>query len=491
MAQSFDGLISNLSHVPTLLVSFLHFAAAVSVTVDAMLHKRNVRSAIGWIGLAWLSPLFGAALYVLFGINRIERSGSSLRFVDAWKGKDDPGIPDAVTIAETEIAARHPRFVGMDRLATRITGRSLCAGNRVELLPDGDSAFPAMLAEIDGAKESVTLATYIFDDDEVGRQFLEALVRARKRGVAVRVLIDGLGSRYSKSSMVAELQRSGVAALGFLPTAVPRLFRYANLRNHKKIMVVDGTTGFTGGTNIRAGHWLARNPRHPVRCLHFRVRGPVVADMQRTFAADWAFASGTEQLIGPPWFVPLERCGPVLARGIPDGPDTDLDNMSKVMLGALSAARRRVRIVSPYFLPDETLSSAIKIAALRGVKVEIVIPERTNFKVMDWAMRYQLVDLLESGCAVYLSPPPFDHAKLFTVDGIWSLIGSTNWDARSLRLNFEYDLECYDEALASQLDALADARIATAKPVTIAGLRAQSLAARLRNGAARLITPYA
>lgn len=481
--------MSSVSAILPLLYSVVYFVSAAAVTADAVLHKRNVRAAIGWIGLAWLTPFLGPAIYILFGINRIQRSGASLGLLDAWKGDPDTEIVDTASVAESPFARSHPRFVGMDRLAGLVTRRPLSFGNSIESLRDGDSAFPVMLEAIDGAKKSVTLLSYIFDVDEVGILFRDALVRAHARGVAVRVLIDGLGARYSRSSMVAELNRSGIRAESFLPTFVPRLFRYANLRNHRKIMVVDGAEGFTGGTNIRAGHWLARNPRYPVRCLHFRVRGPVVADLQRTFATDWAFATG-EQLKGEPWFTRLAPCGLVLARGIPDGPDTDLDNMPKVMLGALAAAQSRVRIVSPYFLPDSALSSAIKVAALRGVRVDIVIPEKTNFAVMDWAMRPQLVDLLENGCRVFLSPPPFDHTKLFTADGFWSLIGSTNWDSRSLRLNFEYDLECYDQDLARGLDAIAEERMAVSREITLGELRAQSLAVRLRDGTARLLTPY-
>lgn len=489
MAPLIEDLIPQLRAIGPVLFTLLYAAAATGVTVDAVLHKRHVRSAIGWIGLAWMAPIFGAGLYLLFGINRIERCGSSLNLSDAWWRDFASAVSGSVTIAGTGVFDGHPGLAGMDRLASVITGRPLWAGNQVDLLPDGDTAFPEMLAAIDRAEESISLVTFIFDDDEVGRQFRDALVRATGRGVAVRVLVDGLGSRYSRTSMVAELKRRGVPAENFLPTFVLRLFRYANLRNHKKIMVVDGRIGFVGGTNIREGHWLSRNPRHPVRCLHFRVEGPVVADMQGAFASDWDFASG-ERLIGAPWFVPLAPRGTVYARGIPDGPDTDLDNMPTVMLGALSAARTRVRIISPYFLPDEPLYSAIRCAALRGVLVEIVIPERTNFKVMDWAMRYQLTSLLESGCRVYLSPPPFDHAKLFTVDGAWALIGSTNWDSRSLRLNFEYDLECYDEDLAARLDAVVDGRIQAARRIDLDELRKQSLASRLRSGAARLLTPY-
>jgi cardiolipin synthase len=215
----------------------------------------------------------------------------------------------------------------------------------------------------------------------------------------------------------------------------------------------------------------------------------VVDDLQRTFATDWAFAAG-EQLRGPTWFAPTAPHGTVAARGIPDGPDHHLDNMLQVLLGALAVARSRVRIVTPYFLPDDVLLTAVKVTALRGVAVDVVLPVQTNIPVIDWAMRPQLADLIERGCRVHLTPPLFDHTKLMRVDDLWSLIGSTNWDARSLRLNFEYNLECYDADLARRLDALIDAKIATAHRPSAAEVHALPFAVRLRNGLARMLSPY-
>ena len=180
----------------------------------------------------------------------------------------------------------------------------------------------------------------------------------------------------------------------------------------------------------------------------------------------------------------------MLARGIPDGPDADIDNMPQLILGALAVARASLCIVTPYFLPDETVIAALKITALRGVAVDLVMPERSNLLVMDWATRPQLPELLDSGCRVRLSAVPFDHTNLFIVDGQRSLIGSTNWDARSLRLNFEYDVECCDGALAHRLDRIAADRIAGARRLEAAELRALPLVARLRNGLARLLSPY-
>ncbi len=468
-----------------MILTLLHVLAALLVTVHAALHKRNVRSAAGWIGLAWFAPLVGPALYPLLGINRIRRAAAA-RGMGAWNARLSREPQEQEHLAGE---LPHSGFIGMNRLALRISGRPLTAGNRVEPLENGDAAYPAMLRAIGSAEKSVTLCSYIFDHDEAGLAFLEALGAAAARGVQVRVLVDALGARYSRRSMVEALRRAGVRAEAFLPPRWRRLFRYANLRNHRKILVVDGKTGFTGGMNIRFGHLVGRRPPYPIRCLHFRVSGPVVADLQHAFAADWALATG-EILSGPEWHGPPEPAGAVYARGIPDGPDSDLDDMRNVMLGALTAAQYRIKIVTPYFLPDEALTAALKIAALRGVAVDIVLPGRSNIPVIDWATAPQLPALAAAGCRVHLTPPPFDHAKIFAVDGIWSLIGSTNWDPRSLRLNFEYNLECYDGDLAAALEHFADRRIEAATRFDPSGYAELPFPLRLRNGLTRLLTPY-
>jgi cardiolipin synthase len=370
-----------------------------------------------------------------------------------------------------------------------VTGRKLLAGNVVDPLVNGDAAFPAMLEAIEQAQVSVTLISYIFDSDRIGTQFFEALVRARDRGVAVRVLIDHVGSRYSKVNMVGRLRAAGVPVAAFLPPGRVGWFRFANLRNHRKILVVDGQVGFTGGTNIREGHCLGLQPAFPVECLHFRLEGPVVMHLQEAFGIDWAFATG-ERLEDQTWFRPVALKGPVGARGISDGPDNDIDKMEQIILGGLAAAAKRVRIVTPYFLPDEAVRWSLAVAAMRRVDVEIVIPQRNNLRIMDWAMVPQLPFLLEKGCKVYRTPEPFDHTKLMVVDGIWSLIGSTNWDARSLRLNFEYNIECYDDELAGRIDAIIDAKIARAQLVTREDLEQRGAAVRFRDGLAQLLSPY-
>jgi cardiolipin synthase A/B len=480
----------------TALISIVHVLGAITVTLDAVLRKRHVSSVIGWIGLAWLAPIIGSIAYLCLGINRIKRKAASLyprrTWAQATVGSESHAIRGDESQAWLEadaLASQHPAMVGLARLGTSITGIPLTDGNLVEPLVDGDQAFPAMLAAIDHATTSLTLASYIFDNDATGQLFLAALCDARDRGVEVRVLIDDVGARYSRPSMLRLLARARIPAAPFLPTRAPRLFQYANLRNHRKIMVADGQTGFIGGTNIRHGHWLGKRPPYPTRCLHFRIEGPVVEDLQHTFAVDWAFTTG-EQLRGETWFPPLPRRGPVMARGVSDGPDEDIDKILELMLGALSVATRSVRVMTPYFVIEGALAQLLQVTAMRGVAVDILLPAQSNLPLIDWATAPQLPLLLEHGCRIHRSPAPFDHSKAMVVDGIWSLIGSSNWDTRSLRLNFEYNVECYDSHLAAALEALIDRKIAAAHELTLDDVQAWSFGLRLRNGLARLLTPY-
>lgn len=472
-----------------LLVSGVHITGAIAVTVDAVLRKRQVPAVIGWVGLAWLAPVIGSLLYLGFGINRIQRAAVALQRAPAlgetgeWRvGTTDRALLDT-------LSSRSPTLAGLVRLGEQTTGNPLLPGNRITMLRDGDEAYPVMLEAIRAATRSIALQSYIFDHDTVGTVFRDALVDAVRRGVDVRVLIDDVGSHYTRPSMARELRKRGVRTATFLPTKFAPVFRYANLRNHRKILVVDGQIGFTGGMNIRAGHEVGRHPSSPVRCLHFRVDGPIVYEMQRTFAEDWAFTT-RELLSGDAWFPRLGRAGDVYARGIPDGPDSSLDNTLELILGALASAISHVRIISPYFLLDDVMIRALQVTAMRGVQVDIVVPAKSNLPVMDWAMTPQFAPLLDKGCRIWKTPAPFDHTKAFTVDGQWSLIGSTNWDARSLLLNFEFNLECFDQMLAAQLEALIDERIASAAPVTLSAVRARSLPVQLRDGIARLGSPY-
>ena len=469
-------------------------AAILALTLGASAHailvKRDTRSTIGWVGLIWLSPVFGAIAYAVLGVNRIRSRATQLR---AGQARITHVLEPAVASPERLKEAIGLEGSPLRSLATLVgntTARPLVDGNRIDPLDGGDEAYPLMLTAIDEAKRSIALASYIFDNDPTGRIFAEALGRAVARGVEVRVLIDGIGSSYTFPSITRALTSRGVKAARFLPTSVPFYFPYANLRNHRKIMVVDGQIGFTGGLNIRDGCWLAHEPRHPVRDTHFRLEGPVVAQLLEVFVEDWAFAA-EESLAGPAWVPALTPAGTMLARGIRFGPDDpDIGRIKLVLVGALAAAQTSVRIMTPYFLPDDAIFQALDVAALRGVRVDIVLPEENNLALVGWASDAVLWQVLSRGCNVWMSPPPFEHTKLLVIDSAWAMFGSGNWDERSMRLNFEFNVETYDRDLAGSLDERIAAVIARSRPRTLAELDARSLPIRLRDGIARLFSPY-
>jgi cardiolipin synthase len=268
-----------------------------------------------------------------------------------------------------------------------------------------------------------------------------------------------------------------------LPSRMP----FLNLRSHKKILVLDGRVAFTGGLNIGGENLVAEGPRHPVRDVHFRVEGPVVAQLVDAFAADWFFAAG-ENLVGDAWFPPPEDVGEAVARVVVSGPDEDLEKIEFMILEAIACARQSIKVTTPYFLPDDGLITALALAAMRGVAVDVIVPARGNHLAVDWAMRAQIGPLLAAGCRIWRSPPPFNHSKMMTVDGSWCLIGSANWDVRSFRLNFELTVEVYHADIVQRIDDLMAAR--RGAPMTAAELDNRPPSVKLIDSGARLMLPY-
>jgi cardiolipin synthase len=465
-----------------------HFVVMILAASHVVLTKRDNRSAIGWAGIIVLTPFLGAILYFMFGVNRLHRRARRLLRMRKAKGARGLGhfAPETVQRAlgdDTDRVAPLADFVG------RVTGLPLLAGNAITPLNGGDEAYAQMIAAIDGAEKTIGLATYIFDNDAAGVMFADALARAVGRGVEVRVLIDDVGTRYTWPSIKGRLREASVPFATFLPTLIPWKLHYSNLRSHRKILVVDGKLGFTGGMNVRQGAMESNCGRHPLCDLHFRVEGPVVAHLQETFVVDWEFCTG-EQLEGPAWFPSQESKGIVLSRGIADGPDLDFDKIRLTIHCGIDCAQQSIHIVTPYFLPDQTLILALTVAAMRGVEVNILIPEKNNLLLVQWACMAQLWQVLQRGCKVWLTPPPFDHTKLMLVDDLWTMVGSANWDPRSLRLNFEFNLECYDRHLAGQMRDLIEKKKAAARQITLEEVDGRPLPIRLRDGIARLATPY-
>jgi len=452
--------------------------------------KDDVRSAIAWIGLVWLAPIFGLLSYLLFGVSRIQRRARLSRvkrglaprsgaLIDPKGPKLIDAVPDATN-----------RWRSHDRLAGRVSTSPLTLGNLIEPLDGGRDAYNAMIAAIDSAKHTVALTTYIFQADQAGRRFVTALTKAHERGVKVRVLVDAVGNLYGFKPVSNLLRRRGVPVAVFNPARFSWRLAFFNLRTHRKLLIVDGIKGFAGGLNIRKHHLQDRNGTPGVRDTHFCLEGPIVTQMMDAFADDWAFSSG-EDLPEDEWLPKVESLADgIPARSIADGPDEPHRKVAIILESALASARERVQIVSPYFLPEQALVSGLKQAALRGVKVDILVPEKNNLPLFALTAMTGMRQLLQAGCNIYLSKPPFDHSKLMIVDEHWTFFGSSNWDARSLKLNFEFNIEAYHPTFSQKMSAWVKDRFKTAHRVTLAEIDERPRSKRIVGRLLWLASPY-
>ncbi len=462
----------------------LGVVASVAGAVHALYNKRDPRSAAAWVAICLMWPLVGAVIYLLLGKNRIKTRARQLH------GTAVGPLP----------AARFPphggdcsgqirdHYKSLASLSAATSLLPLVGGNRLEVLVNGEQAYPAMLEAIDTATYSIYLASYIFDGAGIGRKFIDSLAAARARGVEVRVLIDGFGQLYSWPRAHRRLRRQGVPTALYLPTSLfpPRIT--INLRNHRKILVIDGDTAFTGGMNIRQHHMVATvKKRNRTEDIHFRLQGPVVKQLQDVFVSDWRFSSNL--FINPPNSRTVHQGG-ACCRVIDDGPNDDCDKLLRILIGAIDTAREYVSIMTPYFLPERELQVALEMAALRGVEVRIILPGKNNMPFVNWATFHQLDELLKNGVQVYLYNGDFVHSKLFVADDYYAQIGSYNLDPRSLKLNFEVAVESYSEEAAAPLAAYFRSRLENCLPLSREWLSSRSAGQRFSSALFWLMSPY-
>lgn len=494
------------------LLIILHIIS-LCAAANALLTKRDPRSALGWTAVLVFLPVIGLLLYLAFGIGRAHSRAEKImrrlaRVTERYHSVHgaEPETPPLATDQERK----------MNRLGLAVAGEHLRPGNSVEPIHNGDNAYPAMIEAIYQARDHVYLSSYIFNYGHAATAFITALEHAHKRGVDVRVLVDGIGALYSWRKPWRILAERGVPSLRFRP---PSLFPPdfgINLRSHRKCLICD-EIGFTGGMNIADGDiqnmdafdqkileiqekmgvsappaedpgWKRRARRLPaIQDVQFKCQGGVVQQLRKAFLLNWSFCSG-DLSFPPPFFI--ESHGNCLCRVIMDGPGNDADALNDLMSGVIELAKSSVTIMMPYFLPTPELTGALRGAGQRGVDTRVILPSDNNLPFMSWACERILPGLLKAGVRVWRQKPPFAHTKLLCVDGFYSLIGSANMDARSLLLNFELDTEIYDTELTQKLLSFMGERIATGREVTEEELKKQSLAARLRNSACWIFSPY-
>jgi cardiolipin synthase len=477
-ANRINGLDILLSYINWTVVG-LGVAISLFAAIHVLLHHRKPQATFTWVAVCLMWPLVGAILYFMFGNNRVVTRAKRLH-----------GSVEVPTVIHSTSAIVPDSYRSLGQLSQTVTGKELTEYNSITPLFNAEQVYPAMLEAINNATRSIYLLSYIFDYKGSGIDFVEALAAAKNKGVEVKVLIDGVGEKYSWPTARSRLTHLGVdTASYFPPKLIPPTFTL-NLRNHRKLLIVDDKVAFTGGMNIRAAYLGEKGKQSDVRDIHFKLVGDVIAQLRTTFVADWNFSSEI--------FIPEKQGlaadftnqGNVLCRVIEAGPNEDIDKLVRILIGAISAAKHRISIMTPYFLPPRELEVVLQTAVLRGVKVDVLMPANNNLPIVKWAANHAMLDMLKIGVNCYFQPGAFVHSKLFVVDDAYVQIGSANLDPRSLRLNFELMIEVYDPAFASTMLKHFDQSMMNAQPISYRDIAGRNVLYRLRDALAWLLSPF-
>jgi cardiolipin synthase len=461
----------------------LDTAVTVATLIWVLHIKRDSMSAIAWSLTVLLLPFLGAFLFFIFGYQSITRP------LNRRKSRRSAYKKVAGTAGEKGRVDVPSRWVTLAKLGHHGDGFPVTGGNAVTLYHEGRPAFQAMLEAIRGAKHHVHIQFFIFRSDPSGQRFIDALCDCARRGVQVRFLYDSVGSYSLSRSLLRQLTEAKGRVAAFLPVLNPFYRLRVNLRNHRKILVVDGRIGFTGGFNI-GDEYLGLHPRFGKwRDTHIRIEGPAVEGLQRVFLEDWHFGSD-EAIHGGDYFPTFDKPpGESLVQVVHSGPDSEYKAIRETYFAGILNARSRVWIASPYFVPDAGLRDALCLAARSGVDVRYLGLFRPDKWVPFLAARFYWTDVIDAGVKVYQYSAGMMHSKMVLVDGEWASLGSANFDNRSLLLNFEANCQLYDEKLVAELESayLRDLEVSVRLDPTV--FAARPLMGRIAENAARLFSP--
>ncbi|WP_410771825.1 cardiolipin synthase [Fontibacillus sp. BL9] len=468
-----------------ILLAFIFQIATILV-----LEFRSPSKAVAWMFILFVVPLIGFILYYFVAQDykkrrKLRRRGSRLfqeMKARLWQQSE---IVDSIGSMHNGEFAGHERLFS---LLTHLSESPITGCNETQVFNNGGAAFHAMLAEMDKAKDHIHIEFYIFRNDGIGTQFQEVMMRKAREGVKVRLICDGLGSYKLPRSFIRKLEEAGVEFFFFLPPLIATLDRRVNYRNHRKIIVIDGTVGFVGGLNVgddylglyeKMGYW---------RDTHLQIKGDAVYFLQNTFLGDWRLASG--QRINDPALFPEHDCqGAEQVQILTSGPDQHWNALQEMCFGAISVAKRRIWIASPYFIPDPSIYAGLKTAAVSGVEVKIIIPYHSDSRLVKLASLSYVEDLMQAGVEFYEYTKGFVHAKVLIVDDLLASVGTANMDMRSFFYNFEMTALLFDQEPISRLSKDFEQDLSDSRMIV---LREFARRSRLQKGAelvARLLSP--
>ncbi|MFI4917468.1 MAG: cardiolipin synthase [Phycisphaerales bacterium JB060] len=457
------------------------------VLAPIIIRKHSAGEAMAWLALTLFQPIPGAVLYAAFGRQllgrrRVRANQRAAQLVET---------PERINAMESHTAPAQsidPPYRDLFRLATMVGGTRPLHGNNGEII-DSDHFIDRLIGAIDAATNHVHLLTYIYRDDATGRRVADALARAAERGVACRVLADGSGSADFFSTMAPRLRDRGVEVRDALPS---RFFRRTlariDVRNHRKLTVIDGRTAFMGSQNIcdldygnrRYGPWID---------LTALVTGPMAIQFQMLFIEDWVAETGAMPEPDAELFPPAEHTGPIVAQAIPSGPGRREEAFRDVILGSINEANDRIVMVTPYLIPDPPTQLALRLRAMAGVRVDIIIPEKTNSFLVNAAAKSVLEELLDAGASVHLHQKGLLHVKAMTIDESLTVFGSGNFDRRSFRLNYELNLLAHGRDVTGAMRERLEAYLDDCRPMRAQELRDRPWIQKLADDTAKIVSP--
>jgi cardiolipin synthase len=463
--------------------SYLYLVSEWVIRLVMLFYVPQQRSAAAsrtWLLLIFLLPWPGLALYAILGRIRVPRE----RILQQKKASQR--IMEAQTHLRPHVVCQPPLpdyLAHLPGLAARLGDFDVFAGNAAEFLPDYQGSIDRLVKDIDDAQHHVHLLTYIFADDATGNAVAEALIRATKRGVHIRLMVDAVGSRAGMTLLAPRLQSEGVEVVAMLSVG---FFRHNaarfDLRNHRKLAVIDGLVGYAGSQNIVSPEFV---PGFPNEELVARVTGPVVAQIQAILLADYFIETGGA-LDMDRFFPNIPTAGHAAAQMLPSSPGYQRENGAELFIALIYAARQRVVLTTPYFVPDEPFLAALRSATRRGVEVRLIVSSHGNQRLTQFAQRSYYEQLLKAGVHVHLYRPHFLHAKHLSVDDSIALLGSTNIDIRSFALNAEVSLILYDREAVQGLRAVQERCIADSDELDLASWQSRPPSQRVLQNLARL-----
>ncbi|RIX51315.1 cardiolipin synthase [Paenibacillus nanensis] len=471
------------------LIMLLNIFLAITVI---FLERRNASSAWAWVMVLLFIPVLGFIMYLILGQKVRKRKlnkllGDNQRIIEDTMEKQRLQLLERRLLPESSEIADYQDMMYMN-LTTSFA--LYTTHNAVEIFTNGNQKFDALIADIEAAERHIHLEYYIVRDDDLGRRLAAALAKKAKQGVEVRFLYDHIGSSSLPRRFFQEIREAGGLEAAFFPSRIPYLNLKINYRNHRKLAVIDGKVGYIGGFNI-GDEYLGLNAHFGEwRDTHLKVTGAAVLQMQAQFLMDWNLASAGRVELDQSYFpVPDEIQSRIGMQLVASGPDTDYQEIKNAYIKMISSAKNTICLQTPYFVPDESLMTTLRIAALSGVKVSIMLPSKPDHFFVYWATHSYLGELLASGVRVYLYERGFLHAKTLVVDGKVASVGTANLDIRSFKLNFEMNAFIYDRETSSRLEALFREDVKSSRQLTAEDYAKRPLFNRFKESISRLLSP--